>query len=222
MKYIYLLLSLFFLPVFLHAQNIRWELSGQANTTFYPLSGEDKAESLRFQNYGIRIGMAFNKISDIQVGIHHQTRKDYTEAVLQTESRNPRAGRVCLNRGLTHQSSGIEFEVLYRIRKSQFNRVHSFLGFGVAYLSSSSVHEQQDSVITAEVPRRNGTFQSVECGFEADAFIGSQLALILAPGVRFRITHKLHTELEGQIRYFPMYESYLVVGAGAGLVWNFY
>lgn len=203
-------------------QNIRWELSAQGFSSFNSFAQNYQGKAPQIQHAGVRIGAAFNKFSDLQLAIRQQSRTDYGQSSLLTATRSRRAARYCDDRTLAHSSSGLEIETLFRIRNAQFSRIHAFWGAGLAWSLSSDMHGYDPEIELVEIPRRNGGTRTIECGFQEGQFEGAQFAMIFAPGVRVRITHKIHAELETQFRYLPLTTSGGLGGVGLNLVYNFY
>lgn len=223
MKFIYLTLCLLIYASGSSAQNIRWEVSGRAFASFNSFLLEGRSASPQFQQAGVRVGAAPNMTLDFQLGLWYQTRTDFGQsAILTSGVRSPRGLQACEQRRLTHESSGLEIETLVRLRNSQFSRVHAFMGLGVAYLLSPSLHSYDQDIRTATFTTPNGNTRTIECGFPEGLFKGAEFGLIFAPGVRFRMVHKVHLELESQLRYYPQYNGETTGGLGLGVVYNFY
>ena len=223
MKKFFLLTCLFTHLSFIQGQNTRWELSGQFFSTVNPIfeRGEPSLTSIRY--YGVRVGATPNLSTDIQLGFRYQQRTDYIESILLTPTTIRRAAQACPRKTLTYESSGFEAELVYRIRSSQFSRLHAFFGGGMAvYIPFQSLHDYDQEIEQIVVSGRNGQVELVECGFPARAFAGSQFAMVFAPGLRLRITHRLHAELETHFRYFPLLGGNGVGGLGLNLVYIFY
>ena len=224
MKNYYLLIGMILglITTHIQGQNIRWEVSGQAMTTYNSIFEQGTPELTSYQSYGLRIGAAPNLSTDIQLAVRYQVRTDYGESTLLTETRNPRAAQTCPERRLAHESSGIETELLYRVRASQFSRIHPFFGGGLAFLFNSELNNYNQEIETVTFQTRNGQVRRIACGFPEELFEGSNFALIFAPGLRARITHKFHAELETQFRYFPLRGGNGLGSLGLNLVYNFY
>lgn len=220
MKHFFNLLCLLCLPILFFGQ-IRYEISGHGYSTFNILLNKE-SEATQIQNLGIRVGAAINMWSDVQVGIHYQERQDYATPSLITATRFPGAPEFCANNRLVRTSESVELEALFRLRQSQFSRIHTFWGVGLAYAYSSNIHDGDSTVFSTVVSRRNGSPLELECGFPESPFAGLQVAVILAPGIRARLNHRIHLELESQIRYHPFFRGHVVGGLGANLVYNLY
>lgn len=220
MKYVSCLCCLICLPILFFGQ-IRYEISGHGYSTFNILLGNE-SDGTQIQNMGIRVGAAVNMWSDVQVGIHYQERQDYATPSLISATRFSGASAACANNRLVRTSKTVEMEALFRIRQSQFSRIHTFWGIGIAYAHSPNIHDGDSATFTTVVRRRNGSPLRLECGFPESPFAGSQFSVILAPGIRARLTHRIHLELESQFRFHPFFRGHLAGGIGANLVYNLY
>ncbi|MEM7374151.1 MAG: hypothetical protein AAF587_36495 [Bacteroidota bacterium] len=223
MKQLYFL-SLFLLPMsLLVGQNIRWELSTQAFSTFNAFSTAREPSAPQVQHVGLRLGAALNKFSDIQLGFRYQSRRDFVETSLLTPTRRPPRRQLCPPQGHLLASSGYEGELLFRIRNHQFSRVHMFWGAGLAWLYAPDIHDYDQQIQEVEISGRNGNTRIIECGIREGHYEGVSLSMIFSPGVRIRWTHKIHSELETQVRYNPIHQAAKpMLGLGFSMVYNFY
>lgn len=214
---------LLFCPLLLFCQNIRWELSAQVFSSINALTKPQSAISPQIQYTGLRLGVALNKTSDIQFGLRYQSRVDYVQTSLLTQTRRAPRRRICPDQAYFLSNSGYEMELQFRIRNNQFSRVHLFWGAGLAWLFAPDIHIYDQRIEQITITRPNGESRILECGIPQGYFEGVELAMIFAPGLRVRLTHRIHTELESQLRYNPMHPlSRPVIGCGLNVVYNFY